>query len=78
MKLKEVFNSQTHVYMAMEAVDGRELFEEMAEKGKMDETRARGLFVQVNYYRRISRQMEWKQPTRGEGGAYSLLPAVVV
>lgn len=47
VKLVEVFNSQTHVYMAMEAVDGRELFEEMAAAGKMDEVNARNLFKQV-------------------------------
>lgn len=48
VRLIEVFNSQTHVYMAMEAVHGRELFEEVTEHGRMTESRARDLFVQVH------------------------------
>lgn len=47
VKLIEVFNSETHVFMAMEAVDGRELYEELMRQGRVDETRARDLFQQV-------------------------------
>ena len=47
VKLIEVFNSDTHVFMAMEAVDGRELYDEINRKGKLEERRASDLFLQV-------------------------------
>lgn len=49
VKLIEVFNSETQVFMAMEAVAGRELHEELMCHGRVDETRARNLFQQVGY-----------------------------
>lgn len=48
VKLIEVFNSDTHVFMAMEAVDGQELYAEINRKGMLEEHRARDLFHQVN------------------------------
>lgn len=47
VKLIEVFNSEEHVFIAMEAVDGVDLHEELRRRGRMDEARARGLFQQV-------------------------------
>ncbi len=46
-KLIEVFNSETHVFMAMEVFHGRELHEELRRQGRLDESRARDLFQQV-------------------------------
>lgn len=45
--LVEVFNSETHVFMAMDAVDGGDLQSELVREGHVDEARARGLFQQV-------------------------------
>lgn len=47
VRLIEVFNSETHVFMAMEAVGGRELHEELVRRGRAGEARARELFQQV-------------------------------
>ncbi|CAN0105640.1 unnamed protein product, partial [Laminaria digitata] len=47
VKLIEVFNSDTHVFMAMEAVDGRELYDEINRKGMLEEHRASDLFQQL-------------------------------
>lgn len=49
VKLIEVFNSDTHVFMAMEAVDGRELYDEINRKGMLEEARASDLFKQVTH-----------------------------
>lgn len=54
VKLIEVFNSEEHVFMAMEAVDGRDLHEELRRRGRMDEARARGLFQQVFTHSRVT------------------------
>lgn len=48
VKLIEVFNSETHVFMAMEAVAGRALHEELVRHGRMSEMRARDIFQQVD------------------------------
>ncbi|CAM9908326.1 unnamed protein product, partial [Scytosiphon promiscuus] len=47
VKLIEVFNSETHVFMAMEGVDGTDLREELRLEGRMDEDQARDIFQQV-------------------------------
>lgn len=47
LKLMEVFNSPTHVFLAMEEMGGRKLSEEMEIKGRFGEDKARGLFLQV-------------------------------
>lgn len=64
VKLIEVFNSETHVFMAMETVDGRKLHEELTHLGRIDETRARDLFQQVGNESVVGR--------RGLGGGFGL------
>ncbi|CBJ31231.1 conserved unknown protein [Ectocarpus siliculosus] len=47
VKLVEVFNSETHVFMAMEAIEGRELRTELRREGYLSEERSRNIFQQL-------------------------------
>lgn len=48
--LVEVFNSETHVFMAIETLDGGSMRDELRRGGLVDEARARGLFQQVGRF----------------------------
>ncbi|CAB1113343.1 unnamed protein product [Ectocarpus sp. CCAP 1310/34] len=47
VKLVEVFNSETHVFMAMETIEGRELRTELRREGYLSEERSRNIFQQL-------------------------------
>ncbi|CAM9150142.1 unnamed protein product [Discosporangium mesarthrocarpum] len=47
VRLIEVLNSKTHIFMVMELVEGRDLHHEIAAMGKLSDNRARSLFLQV-------------------------------
>lgn len=48
VKLLRVFNSPKHLFMAMEALEGRPLHREIRRLGRLHEDRSRHLFKQVN------------------------------
>lgn len=69
VKLVEVFNSETHVFMAMEVFNGRELREELRRQGRLDESTARDLFQQVGPY---------CFPKRFSGAGVAFLPPIML
>jgi calcium-dependent protein kinase len=46
-RLLETFEDSRYVYLVMELIDGRELFDEIVERGSLDERRASGIMQQV-------------------------------
>ena len=46
-RLYDVYVTDTHVYLVMELVEGRELFEVVKESTTFTEDRARGIFLQL-------------------------------
>lgn len=49
VKLLRVFNSPKHLFMAMEALEGRPLYREIRRLGRLHEDRSRNLFKQVSW-----------------------------
>ena len=47
VRLLEVMNSATHIYMVLELIKGRELYDEIIDKGHLNEATARAYFVQI-------------------------------
>jgi 5'-AMP-activated protein kinase, catalytic alpha subunit len=47
VELKEVMNSNANVFLVLEFVDGRELYDEIVDKGQLDEVTSRSYFAQM-------------------------------
>jgi serine/threonine protein kinase len=47
VELKEVMNSNANVFLVLEFVDGRELYDAIVDKGQLDEVTSRSYFSQM-------------------------------